>query len=355
MLIDEVWRALIDAGVEMVPLDAQHVEFRYGRQRVRLLLKVYSRAVTPSDVSETIERHGEPGVLVVPRATAEVRRTAERAGWSWVMAGPEGVHGNLRFGQVDVLIGGQEAAKVGLGKGRSGKVPWKSFTVIRRLIEQPAATQKALADAARVSQPRVSQILAPLTARHLVERTVTGWTVRDFDGLLSLWLTTYPGPGGVSTYWFGLETPREQAIAAMRLLKNDMRDAASTPNAVGGDQFPVLSGDLAADLIAPWRSPGRAVIYSNVGADLAEAGLTPTAADEATLELIVPQDTGVFPPRRALMAEQETHDPFMPTADPLQILWDIQRSPGSDRDEAVARLSGALGEQYRAAGLGEIR
>ena len=45
-----------------------------------------------------------------------------------------------------------------------------------------------------------------------------------------------------------------------------------------------VSGDVAADLIAPWRSPYRAVLYARAGLDLTPAGLTPAGEDDATLE-----------------------------------------------------------------------
>ena len=71
----------------------------------------------------------------------------------------------------------------------------------------------------------------------------------------------------------------EQARAAVAALS-----AAGMPAAV--------SGDVAADLLAPWRRPGRAVVYADpsdrpVHDELTAAGLRPSGAGEATLELIV--------------------------------------------------------------------
>ncbi len=362
-LMNEVWRALTDAGVQMTPLDARHVLLRHGHRSARLLLRAYSRALNPSDVDTVVKRHDEPGLLVVPRATAEVRRAAERAGWSWLVAGPGGVHGNLRLGDADVTIGGHEAESRLRERGKPGRVPWRSLAVVRRLIEQPAVTQNVLATLAHVSQPRVSQILNALADRHLVERVDAGWVVRDFDGLLHLWLETYPGPGGIRTYWFGLDAPRRQAQEVMRLLSKHGRamiESAGELKTSEGEPFAVLSGDVAADLIAPWRSPSRAVIYAHAGADLADVGLTPVGAEEATLELIVPQDSGVWPVassrpsggKPASHGESAGHsDPLMPIADPLQVLWDVQRSPGSDSSEAVARLWEVLRERSRVIGM----
>jgi hypothetical protein len=66
-------------------------------------------------------------------------------------------------------------------------------------------------------------------------------------------------------------------------------------------------------------------------------GLTPSGPDEATLELIVPADPGVWASSRDRIT-----DPELPLADGMQVLWDLQRSPGSDTDQAVAALRQVL-------------
>jgi hypothetical protein len=356
----EAWHALIDAGVDLVPIDARHVELRQGGHRRRMLLQASSRPLNPSDVVALIERHPEPGLLVLPAATAEVRRTAEQAGWSWLVMGPRGVRGVLRLGEKPVEIGEPDVEKNSAAQGRPGRVPWGSLTLVRRLLEQPAATQKVLATLAHVSQPRASQILGALAEQQLVARREAGWMVRDFDSLLRAWLDTYPGPGGISTYWYGLDTPRDQAQAVIRLLA-ERASAEPAPaheqQAAVAELSAVVSGDVAADIVAPWRTPGHAVVYARRGADLTEAGLTPAGVQEATLELIVPQDPGVWPSPSpyVLGGRTDSHESEpvvggkspMPIADPLQILWDVQRAPGSDSGEAAARLWQVLREHSR--------
>jgi hypothetical protein len=308
------WLATIDAGVDIVPLDADHVRLRRGRQQVSLRYLERARPITPSAVAALIERYEEPTFLVVPSATPAVRRAVEDAGWSWLTAG-DAVAGALRIGNVVVRIGSRDAAPRP-ARGKRGRAPWRSLAVVRLLIRRPGATQVALAEAAGVSQPRVSQVLAPLVEQGLVARSATGWAVRDFDGLVAHWLDTYPGPGGITTYWHGLDPPRRQVEAVLR----------SKRLGIG----PVVSGDVAADLLAPWRNPSRAVVYARGGADLSKAGLTAAGHEEATLELIVPRDPGIL--------SANTGDAALPLADPLQILWDVRRLPGSDREEAAAVL-----------------
>lgn len=357
ILMPEVWRTLIDAGIEVVPVDSRHVELRQGHRSAQVLLQTSSRPLNPSDVRTIVARHQEPGLLVLPGATAEVRHTAERAGWSWLVIGPRGAHGVLRLADQAVTIGQQDSVEGQRRHGRPGPVPWGSLTVVRRLLERPAVTQKALAALAHVSQPRVSQTLRALADKQLVARSAAGWIVRDFDRLLLLWLDIYPGPGGISTYWYGLDSPRSQAQAVIRLLTklaNSSPALDHEPGASEREPSAVVSGDVAADIVAPWRSPTRAVIYARSGVDLTRVGLTPAGAEEATLELIVAQDPGVWPselssPFKGTSDDQkrepaEHGEPRIPLADPLQILWDVRRVPEPDTEEAVAELSEALRE-----------
>jgi hypothetical protein len=339
MLISEVWRVLTDAGVEMVPVDSQHVELRHGRRRVRMVLCASARPLRPGAVVAMAGRQAGPGLLVLPAATAESRRAAERAGWSWLVLEPGRESGVLRLGNERVQLGRPDPDQ-DRPRGTPGRVPWGWLTLVRHLLGQPPATQRVLADWTHVSQPRVSQILTALAGRRLVRRTGAGWMVRDFDQLLREWLDRYPGHGGISTHWYGLDSPRQQAQAAIHRLATDpgVRERCSTA------PFAVLSGDLAADIIAPWRSPARAVVYARTGVDLAEAGLTPAGEEEATLELIVPADPGVWPLASTQFAPSA--DSSMPVADPLQVLWDVQRAPGPDSGEAAAKLWERLREHH---------
>jgi hypothetical protein len=314
--MSDVWQVLVDAGVDPVPVDRAHLRLRAGRRRATLTLVTRERPVGPGGFAALVERYGEAGLLVVPSATPGVRAAAEHAGWSLLINGPAGVTGVLRVGDAAVTIGAPARARA---RRTPGPTPWRSLTVIRRLIELPGANQTSLAAAAAISQPRVSQVLGPLTVRRLVDRSAGGWVVRDFDGLVRHWLDTYPGPGGISTHWYGLAPPQSQAEAVVRLLSKRRRHGS------------VVSGDVAADMLAPWASPTRAVVYARAGADLSAADLTPAGEAESTLELVVPADAGVWP-------SAGTDDGALDLADPLQILWDVGRSRAPDREEAVSRL-----------------
>jgi hypothetical protein len=123
----------------------------------------------------------------------------------------------------------------------------------------------------------------------------------------------------VTTFWYGLGTPARQAEAALDLVSAQPATAA------------LISGDVAADLLAPWARPQRAVVYARTGADLAAAGLTPSPAEQATLAFIVPADPGVW------IRPGESKN-GVPLADPLQVLWDLQNSPGPDADQAAGHF-----------------
>lgn len=325
------WRALVDAGVLVVPLDAVHIELRCGPDREAMKVVSSSAVLNPSDIAKLKTRDQEPVLVVVPSATPAVRAAVEAAGWSWLIDSGHGVEGLLRVAGRQLTIGkGNPAAPQ--RRTPPGRVPWGTFTLVRRLAERPWAGQRQLAIATGVSQPRVSQALATLTEQGLAHRTATGWDVTDIDAVWDWWLDSYPGPGGLRTLWYGLEPPAKQAEAVVGLLR-------------GLDQGPVaISGDVAADVLAPWRSPRRAVVYAHTGADLSDAGLTPADEEDATLELVVPKDPGIWP---ASAAEETVGSG--PLADPLQILWDVVRAPGPDAHEAAQHLRRVLHGRRRPA------
>ncbi|MEW2381461.1 hypothetical protein AB0873_05120 [Micromonospora sp. NPDC047707] len=215
---------------------------------------------------------------------------------------------------------------------KRGPVPWGTFTLLRRMVQRPYATQQELAVLVGVSQPRVSQALRTLADQDVVQRTSSGWTLRNLDEAIRWWLENYPGPGGISTYWYGLAPAVEQARTVVEMV------AAPDPHGVA------VSGDVAADIIAPWRAPTRAILYASTGVNLADEGFIPAGAEEATLEFTVPRDPGLWQPSG--MAERFIPD-GLPLADPIQILWDVRRSPGSDSEDAAQRVWDLLRRDHR--------
>jgi hypothetical protein len=325
------WNALVEAGVVVIPHDADRAELRTGPHRDVLRVVHPSSVVSPSDIAKLKSRHQERVLLIVSSATPAVQAEVEAAGWSWLVDDGQQVTGTLRLAGHHVIIGPHNP-DTSSRRGRPGRVPWGTFTLLRRLAQRPWAGQQQLAEATALTQPRVSQALAALADQGLVRRTPAGWDITDLDAVFEWWLRSYPGPRGLRTLWYGLDSPVRQAQAAVSLL---------------GHGRIAISGDVAADMIAPWRSPHRAVIYAQTGVDLTAAGLTPANEADATVELIVPTDPGVWPGPSA-----ENPSGSLPLADPLQILWDVARAPGPDTDEAAHRLQRVL-HDHRQRSTGE--
>ncbi|GAA4759194.1 hypothetical protein GCM10023328_48140 [Modestobacter marinus] len=352
MLIpSDAWAALLNAGILVRPESPTEVTLSASDDSTQTVTAAVERSVLPLSPSHV--RHASPTrgrgrlLLVVPSATTAALDAAEAAGIS-VLADDESrrrpVVGRIVLPSNTVTIGGvQESAGADGAPVRRGRRPWGTLSVVRALLAGGAASQATLATHAQVTQGRVSQALAPLVEANLVRRTpVDGrsrWQMANWDALTDWWLDNYPGPGGLRTYWYGLADVTQQARDLVALM-----DRYDVPIAV--------SGDVAADVLAPWRRPGRAMIYADPAGhhapeNLAAAGLTPSGPEEATLELVVPADRGVWPP------SGDEPGAGLPLADGLQVLWDLRRSPGSDTDQAVAALRTVL--RARAAASPEER
>lgn len=310
------WDArLVEAGVEITATDARHVRLQHGTRDVVLRLVRTSRQLHPSDVTSPPQRSS---LLVAPAASQAAAERARSKGWSLVTdEGPAWI----RFPGEQVLELPQHEEPPPAPRARPGRPPWGTMTVVRRLLLTAPAPQTRLAALAEVTQARVSQVFERLRAEELILRTRDGWVPSDWDALCDWWLRHYPGPGGTTTWWTSLATPAEQAATAVSSLATSAT--------------PVVSGDAAADLVAPWRRPALAIVYAQRGTNLGDANLTLLPTHEgATLKLAVPEDTGVWPDQPTTQRWKNT---TIGLADGLQILYDLQHSPGPDADEAAAQ------------------
>lgn len=289
-------------------------------------------ALTPSRVRAVLEQEGPDArlLLVADTATVGTLDLARDLGVSVIAlggarrAGKAGPRGHLVIAAGEVVpLGEAERDSEVTAALEPGPPRWGRLAVVRVLVLLGTHTQKQVAALVGLSQPRISQIYRALARDGLV--SANGRQVLDWNGLVDHWLTSYPGPGGVTTYWFGLAPVGEQAHAVVQYLKRDGQ---------GAEQV-LVSGDAAADLLTPWGRPATAVVYARAGADLRDLRLTPCPAAEATVSLTVPQDPGVWlipPPWRPWSAAAQ------PLADPLQILHDLGRSRAVDADQTVERL-----------------
>lgn len=315
-----VWMdVLADAGVEVLPADADHVELRSTAGHAQFRVRRLDRPLKPSAIGPAPTR---TSLLVAPRATRAAMAAAERQHWSVVTdAGAVAI----RFPGNRWIRRDAASAQPPPAAGSRGPAPWGLLTVVRRLLEHAPLTQLDLARQSQLGQSRVSQLLKPLAAQRLVERTSRGWAPDDWDRLCDWWLAHYRGPGGVTTYWYSLDTVPAQAAKAVQVHASTGRVA--------------VSGDAAADLVAPWRRPVQAVVYAERATDLSLAGWTTTDAAAATLLLVNPKDPGVWPVQPLA---GEYVNAALPLADPVQVLWDLTRAPGPDAGEAAARWRALL-------------
>jgi hypothetical protein len=333
LISSSVWRALNELGVTVTPVGPDRVELSCRGFRGVFTVVSAARPLHPGDIAALSTRHAEPCLLLVPAATPAVRQAAESRHWSLLAGTGHRVEGTLLLGDRRILVDAGEDTRP-RPVARPGRVPWGTYTLLRRLVERPTATQRELAGLAGVSQPRVSQALRSLAEHDLVRRTGASWRLHELDEALGWWLKNYPGPGGITTFWYGLAAPVQQAHAVAALL--------GTATGSGATRLAV-SGDVAADLLVPWRSPYRAVLYLSGGLDPGAVDLTPAGEEEATLELSVPADPGLW----STSATTDRSTRGLPLADPLQILWDLQRAPGADARESMERMWRLISTRYR--------
>lgn len=312
-ILDAMWTyVLADAGVTVETVDADHVRLRSDAGDSVLRLRRIDHPISPSQVPVPLDK---PALLVVPTATAGTVETAGRLGWNLVTDS-----GTLRLRLGDRDIRRDKRTAAGRPRSRPGPTPWATFALIRRLLAGVPATQVELAEWTNVSQSKVSRALGRLVAGSLVHRGPEGWQPTDFEALMDWWLAHYPGPGGVSSYWYSLDDSATQARKALVILGNQA----------------VVSGDPAADALAPWPRPSTCTVYTRTGASLAPAGFVPVASEtEATLILCAPRDPGVWLPRTWVAAG-------LPMADPVQVVHDVLTGSGTDRQEAADHLREAL-------------
>lgn len=327
-----MWQDVLgELGVTVETVDAEHVRLRGDEDSQVFRLH---RVARPLSTSQLPDPWHEPSLLAMPRATSATVEAACQMGWNVV----------TDVGAVSVQLGVPRLERTRPevtepATARRGPVPWATFTLVRRLLAIAPVTQVELAGLVGVGQPRVSRILGMLRDLELVEQVAGGWRAAEWEGLANWWLANYRGPAGVTSYWYSLDDVATQATRALQML-------TGVPGSA-----PVVSGDAAADLLAPWRRPEYLTVYVKAATSLAAAGFVPVGSPaEATLTLCAAKDTGVWLPGPWVVGE-------VPLADPLQVAHDLASSPAVDSGEAVVQLWQALrtghAETWRAAAGGQ--
>lgn len=304
---------LTELGVEVAAADQHHLSLRHRGTEHTFRLVQRSRSPRPSEIHDA----DLADVLVVaPTLSAKVRSKLKAIGASWV-TGSRQVR--LRFPDHEVA----ESVVEPDPPSTAPVLPLRgtgAFAVLRRMLTGEPTSQVALAQATGLTQARVSQVLSALTDAGLTVRTARGWGIADQERALHAWVAQYPGSGGVTTYWRGLEDPWSQTLATLQILSRDA----------------IVSGDPGADILAPWRQPVQAVIYATKLSDLTPIGLVQVGTRaQASLVMCAPDDHTVWP-TRALPARFRDRD--IQLADPLQVLWDVLAVNDSDSEQAGEQL-----------------
>jgi len=289
--------ALVREGFTVHAVSPSELELARGDERVRVHLVRQQASLTRTQIKQTrLLQLGEVALFVVPRATERVRELIRREPHAWLLTHD----GTALLG--DAVESQPRACRV-----PRGRVPWGRWALMRALSRTAAPrTQKQLAVEVGLTQGAVSGALAKLTD---AVRSDSGWSVIDAAALWDAFLTEYPGPGGVRTHWYS-RLPLARQTQVLR------------PHAL-------LSADGGSDVVAPWRTPVRAVAYAADPLDMEALGFTPATAEEATVDLVMPADRTIF-------ATAAAWD--LGVADPLLIAWDLRDVGGNDVEEAIAHL-----------------
>lgn len=279
-------------------------------------VKVYRTPPTPSAALNLLARRH--AYLIVTARPTEFLIEAARVGMlNLVTLEPASLFIN---GQ-DLLVM-EEVNDLRPAPPHQGKPAWGRYALIRSLLmAREPLIQTELASCSGISQPAVVKNLKYL--ERFVERTSRGWSPTDPKQLLSLLLHQYPGPRGAATYWYSLEPLHDQIRAATKYAKE-----------MGAE--PLVSGDAAADIYAPWRLPDSATLYIRQMVDFSDVGFSPASKEEATLLSVIPEDNTLW--RTAPEMEHEG----LPLADPLVTLWDLALSDSPDSPDAVEHLKQAI-------------
>lgn len=284
-------------------------------------VKMSFSGLTPSKISIDRSRRLDSTTIlyVVPKAGNTVLEAARKGHVDLVALDPAQV-----IIGAQTLLGEDNEATELASHPRRGKTPWGRLAVERSLaLTSEALDQSEIARYAGITQQAVSGALKNLSDYSV--RGQHGWMAKDRPALIDHWLSLYPGPGGAATYWYSLDSVSEQARRAVELA-----------SALGA--APLVSGDAAADLLAPWRLPSGAHLYLREAVDFTDAGFSPAGPDEATLTAVIPEDRSLWTVI-ALLPLNRT----LPLADPLIVLWDVLRSRGPDALEAADKLRTAIG------------
>ena len=207
----------------------------------------------------------------------------------------------------------------------SRRVAWGRWAVERcLLLADTPMRQSEIAGYVGVSQQMVSRVCKNLGS--LVTNTIDGVEAQEPVKLLERWTATYPGAGGQQFGWYSLDPVVKQTLNAVeeaRLL----------------DLHPLVSGDVAADRLMPWKLPTRGLIYVDSPIDLSGRGFVAAPLEEATLITCIPDDPTIW--RLSEIGAFPIYED-LDLADAALVYWDVLNSNDVDSREAAGQLAALI-------------
>lgn len=260
-------------------------------------------------------------VLWIPSASPATTLALTKTGWSWV-TDTGFVH--LHLDGHTIAVAPSEPERDGAQVTNPTARTPAELAVLGHLLEHPGShRQQTMADATGLTQARVSQVLKRATTEQLAVRAPGGWTAGDLDRLFTV-CSLQPEPSALVEHWYHLETAPRQIDLCLAVADAVLARAR-------------VSGDWAADRLAPWRLPTLAVVHADRTLDLEPAGFVPAGPADAMLVTVIHPISDAWGLDPAVLRRLQTESPW-PFAPVHQIARDILSAGGSDAAEALDHL-----------------
>lgn len=209
---------------------------------------------------------------------------------------------------------------------RTGRPAWIRWALERYLLLTPEPSrQSVIAETLGTTQQSISRAAHQLNG--LVTDEGEGLMAVDRAKLLEHWRNEYTGPGGQEFGWYSLDPVAEQVERVIDLVT--LLDVKA-----------LVSGDIAADRLAPWKLPSRGQVYVTGPVDLGGDGFVAVPVEEASLVTCVPRDPSLWwlaPP-----TEEAAGSDGLPIADAAIVYWDLLTSTDPDSEEAANQVAALL-------------
>ncbi|WP_163541168.1 hypothetical protein [Occultella kanbiaonis] len=307
-------------------------------------VKVFPTRLTPSALRNVLGRNS-PGpptrlLLVVPSASKAFIDGARRDGVSVMIRPPDGrtpARSGYLIGDGGRILALESAPEPDAQPTRRpGPVPWSTFAVAFECSESGPRTQTQIAHKLGISQGGVSKAMHNISATRLTNVLTTfpkgaaqGDRNVEKDQLARLHNRHSPARVETLLNWLAASYPRSPRATTTWLTRENPNDTARSASALLAQRGirHAVSGQVAADKLAPWARPQRALIWAEKLTDMSEASATPVPAQDANLILAVPED-----PHLLRTIDDEQQPPILP---PVRVWLDLIRDGDDQAADAL--------------------